>query len=110
MLEGLLKTHSHSLNNESLATLMTKVESIINSRPLTVETINDTKSDMPLSPSNLTVVNSAYQIYTQKEDGVMCNILQTKSGTDGEKNFSRSSNLNRSGRTKFKTSKFEVLY
>ena len=43
MLEGLLKTHSHSLNNESLATLMTGVESIINSRPLTVETINDPK-------------------------------------------------------------------
>ena len=32
---------------------MAKVESIINSRPLTVETLSDTKSQIPLSPSNL---------------------------------------------------------
>ena len=49
ILEGLLKTHSHSLHVESLVTLMIKVQSIVNSRPLTVETINDTKSDIPLS-------------------------------------------------------------
>ena len=49
ILEGLLKTHSHSLNVESLVTLMIKVQSVFNSRPLTVVTINDTKSDILLS-------------------------------------------------------------
>ena len=34
ILEGFLKTHSHSLNDESLRTLMAEVELIINSRPL----------------------------------------------------------------------------
>ena len=58
ILEGLLKTHSHSVNNESLVTLMTEVELIISSRPLTVETMNDTKSDMPLSPSHLVTIKT----------------------------------------------------
>ena len=52
ILEGLLRTHSHSLNDESLRTLMAEVQLIIDSRPLTVETINDPKSEIPLSPSN----------------------------------------------------------
>ena len=60
ILEGLLKTHSHSLNDESLVTLMSEVKSIINSRPLTVETINVTKSDMPLSPSNLLTMKTNF--------------------------------------------------
>ena len=32
---------------------MAETELIINSRPLTVETISDSKSEIPLSPSNL---------------------------------------------------------
>ena len=39
------------LNDESLRTLMAKVELMINSRPLTVETINDPKNEIPLSSS-----------------------------------------------------------
>ena len=58
ILEGLLKTHSRSLNDESLRTLMAEVEIIINSRPLTVETINDSKSEIPLSPNNLMMKTS----------------------------------------------------
>ena len=52
ILQELLKPHRHSLNAEFLVTLMNEVESIINSRPLTEETVNDTKNDIPLSPSN----------------------------------------------------------
>ena len=59
ILEGLLKTHSHSLNDESLRTLMAEVELIINSRPLTVETISDSKSEIPLSPSNLLTMKTS---------------------------------------------------
>ena len=53
ILEGLIKTHVQSLNDETLRTLMTEVESITNSRPLTVETVSDINSKIPLSPSNL---------------------------------------------------------
>ena len=35
--------------DESLITLLTKVESILNSRPLTVETLGDVESEAPLS-------------------------------------------------------------
>ena len=59
ILEGLLKTHSHSLNDESLRTLMAEVELIINSRPLTVETISDSKSEIPLSTSNLLTMKTS---------------------------------------------------
>ena len=53
ILEGLLKTYSHSLNDDSLRTLMAEVELIIYSRSLSVETISDSKSEIPLSPGNL---------------------------------------------------------
>ena len=59
ILEGLLKTHSHSLNDESLRTLMAEVELITNSRPLTVETISDSKSEIPLLPGNLLTMKTS---------------------------------------------------
>ena len=57
ILEGLLKIQGQSLNDEALRTLMAEVESIINSRPLTVETLSDINSQIPLSPSNLSPSN-----------------------------------------------------
>ena len=59
ILEGLLRTRSHSLNDESLRTLMAEVELIIISRPLTVETISDSKSAIPLSPSNILTMKAS---------------------------------------------------
>ena len=53
ILEGLLKTHGQLLNDDPLRTLMAEVEPIINSRPLTVDTLSDINSQTPLSPSNL---------------------------------------------------------
>ena len=53
ILERLLKTHRNFLNDESLLTLMTEVDSIINSRIPIVKAISDTKSDMPLSLTDL---------------------------------------------------------
>ena len=53
ILSVLLKQHGTSLNNESLITLLTEVESIVNSRTLTVETLSDIGSEAPLSPINL---------------------------------------------------------
>ena len=48
-----MKTHGSSLNDENLRTLIIETEAIINSRPLTAETLSDVNSEMPLSPSQL---------------------------------------------------------
>ena len=53
ILETLLKTNGSNVNDENLRTLITETETIINSRPLTVETLSDVNSEMPLSPSPL---------------------------------------------------------
>ena len=52
VMQSLLKNNAHVLNDESLNTLLTEAEAIVNSRPLTVDNINDPDS-LPLSPSNL---------------------------------------------------------
>ena len=53
ILNSLLQTHGHSLGEESLKTLMTETQAIINSWPLTVETINDGQSPMSIPPNNI---------------------------------------------------------
>ena len=58
IVQSFLKTHGKSLDKESLLTLVTKTEGILNSRPLTTETISDPTSDIPLSPSNILTMNS----------------------------------------------------
>ena len=58
ILNSLLKTHGASLTNESFQKLLTEVEAIVNSRPLTTDVINDVTSLAPLSPINLLTVKS----------------------------------------------------
>ena len=41
ILAALLKTHGHSFNDEGLRTLVAETEAIINSIPLTVESISE---------------------------------------------------------------------
>ena len=41
ILASFLQTHGHILDEESLQTLMVEIEAVINSQPLTVETINE---------------------------------------------------------------------
>ena len=53
ILNGILLSHGLSLNDESLKTFLCEVESIVNSRPLTVDCLSDPLSPKPLSPSNL---------------------------------------------------------
>lgn len=53
ILNGILFDHGTSLNDESLKTMFCEVECVINSRPLTVECLNDPLSPKPLSPNNL---------------------------------------------------------
>ena len=58
ILGSLLKTHGECLDDESLLTVMTEVEGILNSRPLTVEVLNDPTSLQPLSPANILIMKS----------------------------------------------------
>ena len=47
-----------SLDKESLSTLFTEVEVIVNSRPMVVETIIDVKSEVVISPSHILTMKS----------------------------------------------------
>ena len=53
VLSSLLQEHSSQLDDEALRTLMTEAESIVNSRPLTVEALSDPLSPEPLTPNHL---------------------------------------------------------
>ena len=50
---GPMRQHGHSLDDESLRTLLCEVEAVVNSRPLTTETLRDPLSLLPLTPSTL---------------------------------------------------------
>ena len=58
ILSSLLLTHGESLNDESFRTLLTEVEAILNSKPLTYQNLNDPNSPLPLSPANLLTMKS----------------------------------------------------
>ena len=58
ILSSLIKTHSMSLNEESLSTLFAEVKAIVNSRPMVVETINDVNNDVAISPSHILTMKS----------------------------------------------------
>ena len=53
VLSSLLQEHGSQLDDEALRTLMTEAESIVNGRPLTVETLSDPLSPEPLTPNHL---------------------------------------------------------
>ena len=55
---SLLYTHGRSLNDEPLRTLLAEVKAIVNSRPLTVDTLGDVQSEQPISPSNILTMKS----------------------------------------------------
>ena len=48
-----MKQHGHSLNDESLRTLLCEAEAVVNSCPLTTETLSVPLSPLPQSPSTL---------------------------------------------------------
>ena len=59
ILTGLLQRAGTQLDDESLRTLMCEVAALINSRPLTVDNLNDPTGLIPLSPNNLLTTKSS---------------------------------------------------
>ena len=57
VLSSLLKEHAARLDDESLRTLLTEVEAIANSRPLSAEGLNDCSIE-PLTPNHLLTMKS----------------------------------------------------
>lgn len=53
MLQALLASNGQQLDEESLTTFMCEAEAIVNSRPLTVDSLNDPDSLDPLTPNHL---------------------------------------------------------
>ena len=53
VLTSILATNGAQLDDESLRTLMCEAESIVNSRPLTVNSLSDPSSPQPLTPNML---------------------------------------------------------
>ena len=56
ILAALIKTHGRSLDDEALRTLMVEVEALVNPRLLSVDTISDADSQIPISPSNILTI------------------------------------------------------
>ena len=75
LFNALLKTHERSLNNEALQALLIEVEAIVNSWPMTSETINNVQTHVQLPPSNDKVKN--YYLSTWKLRISRCLLLQT---------------------------------
>ena len=55
---ALLKVHSNRFNEEQLGTFITEAEAIVNSCPLTVDSISETDS-LKITPNNLLTMKSA---------------------------------------------------
>ena len=63
VLSYLLMKHGEMINDETFRTFLCEAECIVNSRPLTYETLGDPQSPLPLSPMNLLSLKS--KIVTQ---------------------------------------------
>ena len=72
ILVALLKIHGKSLNDESLCTFLAEVEAIINTRPITSESLSDVHISVPLCPMQLLTMKSRVVVPPpgefQKED------------------------------------------
>ena len=53
VLSTLLQTNGSQLNDEALTTFMCEADAIVNSRPLTIDSLNDSASLSPLTPNQL---------------------------------------------------------
>ena len=110
MLSSLMQTHGKAFDEESLLMLMVETEGILNSRPLTVETISDPISELPLSPANILTMKSKVimpppgefskpDLYCKKRWRCIQHVINS-SGHVGGKSFYSHSKKGRNGKTK----------
>jgi hypothetical protein len=62
-----MKLHGQRLDDESLRTFIYESEAIVNGRTLTVETLNDPLSPLPLTPSALLTGKNKASTTTTRE-------------------------------------------
>ena len=80
VLNALLVNHGTQLDDESLQTLLTEAESVVNSRPLTVYNLTEPGTLEPITPNHLLtgkseiVVQPPDQICIRARDGAEYNI------------------------------------
>ena len=96
VLAALTKRHGKDLDDESLRTIRTEVEAVINSRPLTVKIASDSSSLIPVAPSNIPTLTTSVvipphgsfkeQIYIARKDGNVFSTLLMNFGQDRENN------------------------
>ena len=67
ILIAILKTHGTSLNDESLQTLLVKVEAIVNTRPNTSKSLSDVHNPVPLCPMYLLTMKSRLALPLPRE-------------------------------------------
>ena len=58
VLAALNRAHCNILDYEALRILMVEVEAVVNSKPLTVDTISDADSQIPISSKNILTMKS----------------------------------------------------
>ena len=96
ILLSLLNTHGRSLNYELLITLLAETDTVLNSRPLGVDTLGDVKSKQPLCLSNILTMKSKVVLLPPgqflKADKFSrrwrcIHTLQQNSGFNGARNF-----------------------
>ena len=66
VLSSLLLDHGTQLDNKALRTLMTEAESIVNSRPLTVENLTDLLASEPLTPNHPLLILKTQVVLPQR--------------------------------------------
>ena len=96
VLAALTKRDGKDLDDESLRTIRTEVEVVINSRPLTVKIASDSSSLIPIAPSNIPTLTTSVvipphgsfkeQIYIARKDGNVFSTLLMNFGQDRENN------------------------
>ena len=120
ILMSLLHTHGRSLNDESLRTLLAETEAIVNSRPLTVDTLGDVQSEQPICPSNILTMKSKVVLpppghfvkadeYSRKR-WRHNNKQPMNSGLDIERNFCGRFSLITNGTKNIEISKMVILF
>lgn len=108
VLSSLLQTNGSQLNNEVLQTFICEAEAIVNSRPLTIDSLNDPTSLNPLTPNHLLTMKTKVLLpppgvfqapdkYCRKRWRRVQHLANEVFGSDGKKSTCLTCNKGRNG-------------